>query len=221
LHDQGISDDRADADASMPRLAAPVPCGIRSFAMSSLLAPSNAPINVPPVIVSAVTAADLPAIFNLNERVFGPGRFARTAYRIREGLPLISRFCLKATEGRKLLAAIRFTEVTIGGQPGGLLLGPLAVETGYAGLGYGKRLIADGMANAKAAGIGLCVLIGNEPYYGRFGFVVLAPGQIELPGPADPGRILGAELSPGALGQYRGLVRGIASPTVHTAASVA
>jgi predicted N-acetyltransferase YhbS len=178
-----------------------------SLAMSSLIAPANAP-----VVVSPVTAADLPAIFDLNERVFGPGRFTRTAYRIREGMPLISRFCLKATQGPALVAAIRFTEVTIGGQPGGLLLGPLAVENGYAGLGHGKRLIADGLANAKAAGLRICVLVGNEPYYGRFGFVVLPRGQIELPGPADPGRMLGAELSPGALGQYRGLVRGVASP---------
>ena len=70
--------------------------------MSSLLAPPNAPIVISPVIVSPVTAIDLPAVFDLNERVFGPGRFARTAYRIREGMPLISRFCLKATEGDRL-----------------------------------------------------------------------------------------------------------------------
>jgi predicted N-acetyltransferase YhbS len=92
------------------------------------------------------------------------------------------------------------------------MLGPLAVETGYAGLGHGKRLIADGMANAKAAGLKLCLLVGNEPYYGRFGFVVLPRGQIELPGPADPGRMLGAEFVPGAISQFHGMVRGVASP---------
>jgi predicted N-acetyltransferase YhbS len=186
--------------------------------MSSLTAPLGvAPQNDVSFAVSAVTPLDLAAIFDLNERVFGPGRFARSAYRIREGVPLISRFCLKATvadpAGAKLIAAIRFTEVTIGGQPGGLMLGPLAVETGYVGLGHGKRLIADGLANAKAAGLKLCVLVGNEPYYGRFGFVVLPRGQIELPGPADPSRMLGAELSSGALRQYQGMVRGVASPS--------
>ncbi len=169
-------------------------------------------VPVTPVVTSAVNTRDLNAIFDLNERVFGPGRFTRTAYRIREGLPLISRFCLKATEGEKLIAAIRFTEVTIGGQPGAVMLGPLAVENGYAGLGHGKRLIAQGLANAKAAGLRLCLLVGNEPYYGRFGFVVLPRGQIELPGPADPGRMLGAEFVPGAISQYRGMVRGVASP---------
>jgi predicted N-acetyltransferase YhbS len=165
-----------------------------------------------PVVVSAVTPLDLPAIFDLNERVFGPGRFTRTAYRIREGLPLISRFCLKATDGTKLVAAIRFTELTIGGRSGALMLGPLAVEPAYAGLGHGKRLIADGMALAKAAGLNLCLLVGDEPYYGRLGFVVLPRGQIELPGPADPGRMLGAEFVPGSIAQYRGLVRGVPSP---------
>jgi predicted N-acetyltransferase YhbS len=187
--------------------------------MSSLVMPdaalADAALAVAQIAVSPVAAADLPTIFDLNERVFGPGRFARTAYRIREGLPLISRFCLKATlneaAGPKLVAAIRFTEVTIGGQSGGLLLGPLAVEAGYAGLGFGKRLIADGMANAKAAGLGICVLVGNQPYYGRFGFVVLPPGQIELPGPADPARMLGCPLQPDALNRYRGLVRAAAA----------
>jgi predicted N-acetyltransferase YhbS len=173
------------------------------------------------VTVSPVTAPDLPAIFDLNARAFGPGRFARTAYRIREGVPLISRFCLKASlhpaqGGTKLIAAIRFTEVSIGGRSGGLLLGPLAVEPAHAGLGFGRRLIADGLANAKAAGLGLCVLVGDAPYYARFGFTVLPPGQIILPGPADPGRMLGAELTPGAIGQYHGLV---CSPVVHRAAN--
>jgi predicted N-acetyltransferase YhbS len=181
----------------------------------SSLAPPDAAIAVAQVVVSPIVTADLPTIFDLNERVFGPGRFARTAYRIREGVPLISRFCLKATldlSGTpKLVAAIRFTEVTIGDQPGGLLLGPLAVEADYAGLGFGKRLIADGMANAKAAGLGICVLVGNQPYYGRFGFVVLPPGQIELPGPADPARMLGCPLQPDALNRYRGLVRAAAT----------
>ena len=156
------------------------------------------------ITVRPATPDDLPAIKALQPRAFGPGRFARTAYRIREGVPLISRFCLVAVAPERLVAAIRFTEVTIGGAPGGLLLGPLAVEPAFAGQGFGKRLVADGLANAKAGGMRLSVLVGNEPYYARFGFVRVPPGQIWLPGPADPARILGAELSPGALAEYRG-----------------
>jgi predicted N-acetyltransferase YhbS len=184
--------------------------------MPSFTAPTPAidPLNAPDMtIISAVTEFDLPAIFALNERVFGPGRFTRTAYRIRERLPLISRFCLKAMHGQQLIAAIRFTEITIDGRPGAMMLGPLAVATDYTGLGYGRRLISDGMANAKLAGLNLCVLVGNEPYYRRFGFVVLPAGQIVLPGPADPARMLAAELTSGAISQYHGLVRGVPSPT--------
>ena len=96
--------------------------------------------------------------------------------------------------------------MTVGGAPGAILLGPLAVDPEFAGQGYGRRLVADGLAAAKAAGVRLCVLVGDEPYYARFGFVRVPPGQIALPGPADPARILAAELSPGALADYRGVV---------------
>ena len=105
-----------------------------------------------------------------------------------------------------MVAAIRFTEITIGGQAGALLLGPLAVEARYAGLGYGKRLIADGIARARAAGVRLIVLVGDEPYYSRFGFKRAVPGRILLPGPVDPTRLLVAELEPAAAEHYSGVV---------------
>jgi len=156
--------------------------------------------------VRPVTASDLPAVLALHARVFGPGRFVRTAYRIREGTPAISRFCLMAVLGGELVAAIRFTEVTIGGEGGALLLGPLAVEPRVAGRGYGKRIVADGMEGARRAGLRLVVLVGDLSYYGRFGFTRLPGGQIVMPGPVDPDRLLAAELAPGALGAYRGVI---------------
>ena len=149
---------------------------------------------------------DLPQIFDLHARVFGPGRFTRTAYRIREGTPLISPYCLLARIEGALIAAIRFTNVKIGGQDKVLLLGPLAVEPQWAGQGYGRRLIAAGLEIAKADGVRLSVLVGDMAYYQRFGFVRVPPGQIRLPGPADPARILACELEAGALTSYRGLV---------------
>ena len=157
-------------------------------------------------LVRPVTPADIPAISALHARVFGPGRFARTAYRVREGAPLASRFCLASFLGGELIAALRFTEVTIGGKGGALLLGPLAVEPRVAGQGYGKRLVADGLGNAKSAGVRLVVLVGDEPYYGRFGFRPVPPGRITLPGPVDPRRLLAAELTPGALAGFEGMV---------------
>jgi predicted N-acetyltransferase YhbS len=160
----------------------------------------------PPVVVRPATLDDLHAIRALQPRAFGPGRFTRTAYRVREGQPLISRFCLVATVGPQIIATIRFTEITIGGRGHALLLGPLAVEPDYAGLGHGRCLVAEGLGLARAQGIRLAVLVGDEPYYARFGFVRVPPGQISLPGPADPFRVLAVELVSGALGDYHGLV---------------
>lgn len=162
------------------------------------------------ITVHPIEPEDLPDVLALHARAFGPGRFVRTAYRVREGTPAISRFCLLARVGGELVASVRFTEVTIGGKSGALLLGPLAVEADYAGLGYGKRLVADGLERARAAGIELVMLVGDEPYYGRFGFKRVAPGKIQLPGPADPARMLAAELVEGVLERFSGLMEAAA-----------
>jgi predicted N-acetyltransferase YhbS len=175
-------------------------CATRSFRAAWSLS------KMPEITVHAIEPDDLADVLSLHARAFGPGRFARTAYRVREGTAPISRFCLLSKVGGELVAAIRFTEITIGGNAGALLLGPLAVEAKYAGLGYGKRLIADGMENARKAGISIVLLVGDEPYYGRFGFKRVSPGRIRMPGPVDPARMLAAELREGALVEYQGQV---------------
>jgi len=157
-----------------------------------------------------VEDADLPRIAALHALVFGPGRFVRTAYRVREGTGSRSRFCRIAEHQGSLVAALRFTEIAIGGVGGALLLGPLAVDPPYAGQGHGRRLVAEGLAEAKAAGLALVVLVGDEPYYGRFGFRPVPQGQIVLPGPVNPARVLAAELVEGALSAHRGLVVAVA-----------
>ncbi len=169
-------------------------------------------LTMPEITVHAIEPEDLPDVLALHARAFGPGRFARTAYRVREGTLPISRFCLLSKVSDELVAAIRFTEVTVGGKPGVLLLGPLAVEEKYAGLGYGKRLVAEGLENARKAGLSLVLLVGDEPYYARFGFKRVSPGRIHLPGPVDPARMLVAELREGALAEYEGQVE--AAPNV-------
>lgn len=163
----------------------------------------------PEISVRHVLPDDLPQVCALHARVFGPGRFARTAYRIRHGTPPISPYCRKALLDGKLVASIRITAVTIGAQPGALLLGPLAVEPEWAGQGFGRRLVAEALEAARADGVRLVVLVGDLPYYGRFGFIRVAPDQIRLPGPVDPARLLAAELSPGALEAYSGMVTGV------------
>jgi predicted N-acetyltransferase YhbS len=156
-----------------------------------------------------VTPADLPAISELHAKMFGPGRFTRTAYRIREGTPPISPYCRAILLGDRLIAAVRLTPITVGGTNGAVLLGPVAVDSDFASQGFGKRLIAEAMAAAKAGGVALVLLVGDEPYYGRFGFHAVPPGRITLPGPVDARRLLAAELAPGALAAAHGVVAGV------------
>ena len=158
------------------------------------------------VVVRAASPADLPQMIALHDRVFGPGALTRTAYRVREGAPQLSAFCMIAARGDEIIASVRFTEITIGGTSGALLLGPLAVAPEYAGQGYGRKLVADGLAAAKERGLHLVVLVGDEPYYARLGFHIVPQGQITMPGPVDPRRLLAAELSDGALARYRGQI---------------
>ncbi len=158
------------------------------------------------IVHRPATAADLPLVSELNARVFGPGRFTRTAYRVREGAPALSPYCRVAMQGTRMIAAVRFTPVSIGGTDGALLLGPLAVDPEFAGKGHGRQLVGEAMELAKADALRLVILVGDVPYYARFGFQPVPPGQITLPGPVDPRRLLAAELAPGALPSFRGLV---------------
>ena len=154
-----------------------------------------------------VNAADISAIEALHERAFGPGRFTRTAYRVREGLPPFTPLCRMAEIGGGMVAAVRMAPVTIGGQSGAQLLGPLAVEPRLSGQGIGKSLVAEALISAKEAGERFVLLVGDLPYYGRFGFNVADPGRFELGGPVDPARLLYLELAPAIRTPYEGLVR--------------
>ncbi len=158
-----------------------------------------------------VTPEDLPAIKALHDRVFGPGRYARTAHRVREGRRDIthSPFCRVAVKEGAIVAALRMSEVAIGGARRALLLGPLAVDQSYAGQGLGRTLIATSIEAAKSDGISLILLVGDEPYYGRFGFKPVPPGRISMPGPVNPQRLLALEFEAGALARMNGLVTAV------------
>lgn len=156
------------------------------------------------ILIRVAEPEDLPFILDLNARVFGPGRFARSAYRIREGTVPITRLCRVAILDGRLIATLRMTEIAIGGASGALLLGPLAVEPALSGRGYGKALVANLVEAARERDFSIIVLVGDLSYYGRFGFRPVPAGQIELPGPADPSRILALELTANALAGFRG-----------------
>lgn len=158
------------------------------------------------IVKRPVVPGDLAAIRDLHARAFSPGRFARTAYRVREGTGAFSPFCRVCLIDGRLVAAVRFTPITVGGKDKALLLGPLAVDPAFANQGYGRSLVAKALEDARAAGISLVVLVGDEPYYGKLGFRCVPTGKITLPGPADPNRLLAAELTPDALVTYTGAV---------------
>ena len=164
------------------------------------------------LVTRAATGRDGAALAAFHAHVFGPGRFARTAYRVREGKRAFSPYCRLAEISGKLVASLRLTDVTIGGTSGAALLGPLAVDPVYRGHGIGSRLINESLADMKRADIKLVVLVGDAPYYGRFGFRAVPLAQIVFPGPVDPQRILALELSDGALAGYRGVIAGVTPP---------
>ncbi len=151
--------------------------------------------------------ADAESILRLNERVFGPGRFARTAYRLRETTPPDLSLSFVARVGTLLVAANAMTPIFIGSTPA-LLLGPLIVEPVFRSQGIGEALVTRSLDAAKAAGAKLAILVGDEPYYARMGFKPVPPGRIELPGPVDPGRVLYCELEPNAFDGVSGKARG-------------
>jgi predicted N-acetyltransferase YhbS len=157
------------------------------------------------ITMRSVAPDDVAAIRTLHARAFGPGRFARTAYRIREGTGDYSPFCRVCLIGGRLVAAVRFTPITIGGRDSALLLGPLAVDPSFANQGYGRGLVVKALEDARTAGIALVLLVGDEPYYGKLGFRRVPWGKITLPGPVDPNRLLAAELSPDALKAFAGI----------------
>jgi len=151
---------------------------------------------------------DAEPILRLNERVFGPGRFARTAYRIRETTPADPGLSFVARVGTLLVGASAMTPIAIGGEPA-LLLGPLIVEPVFRSQGIGEKLVNRSLEAAQAAGWKLVILVGDEPYYARMGFQRAPHGQISLPGPVDPARLLYRELEPGALAAAKGAARGV------------
>jgi predicted N-acetyltransferase YhbS len=156
--------------------------------------------------INAETADDAEAIERLHERTFGPGRYAKTAYRIREGGPHMLALSFTARIGTLLVGSVRLTPIRIGATPA-LLLGPLTVEPPFRDRGIGLALIERALAQARAQGHRLAILVGDEPYYGRAGFKPMPKGRAVMPGPVDPERLMVAELVEGAFEGVGGPIR--------------
>jgi predicted N-acetyltransferase YhbS len=148
---------------------------------------------------------DVGAVEVLDTLGFGAGRYAKTAYRLREGVKPEARLCFVAEENKKLLGTVRFWPIMVGAKLS-LLLGPIAVQPKLRGKGIGVALMQKGIEEAKRLGYETIILVGDESYYARAGFARLKPGQVRFPGPLDAERILGLALKPGALEKFEGAV---------------
>jgi predicted N-acetyltransferase YhbS len=160
----------------------------------------------PSITIRPETADDAVAIVRLHERTFGPGRLAKTAYRIREGGEHELELSFTARIGTLMIGSVRLTPIRIGAAKA-LLLGPLTIEPPFRTRGIGRALIARALAEAKAKGHQLVVLVGDEPYYGKSGFKRIPKGRAVMPGPVDPARVLVCELVEGAFADVSGPIR--------------
>lgn len=160
------------------------------IAPSRKAAPAAPPLTYGQPTYRHATSADDAFVENLQALAFGPGRFARTAFRVRERFPIDESLSLIGELDGKAVASVWMTPISVGGVDG-YLLGPLATDPAYRGRGAGKLLVREACAEALARGIGSFVLlIGDESYYGPLGFSRTTPGAIQFPGPVDPNRVL-------------------------------
>ena len=156
--------------------------------------------------IAPETADDAAAIERLHERTFGPGRYAKTAYRLREQVAHRLDVSFTARIGTLLVGSVRLSPIRVG-ETKALLLGPLTVEPAFRDRGVGQALIERALNEAKAKGHRLVILVGDEPYYGKSGFKRIPPGRATMPGPVDPARLLVAELEQGAFDGVSGPIR--------------
>lgn len=152
-------------------------------------------------------ATDAPARERLLDRAFGKARRRKTSERLRDGRLPAKGLALVATDARgRLIGTLRLWEVLAGSAGPALLLGPLAVDCKHQRKGLGTALMQAALGQARGLGHGAVILVGDEPYYARFGFATGPVADLHMPGPLDRRRFLGLELRPGALDGAEGLV---------------
>ena len=162
-------------------------------------------MNAADVVYLPETPAHDPEIDHINEEAFGPGRFTRAAYKIREGGPCERALSFVATYGGAVIASVKMTRIAAG-KGRGLMLGPLAVRPDYMNVGIGRKLVRMALDAAQKAGAPAVILVGDEPYYGPLGFKRVPRGQMSMPRPVDLDRLLAVEFETGAVAKLTGMV---------------
>jgi predicted N-acetyltransferase YhbS len=161
--------------------------------------------DVAPFAIRAERPSDAAAREALLDRSFGESRHARTCQRLREGRAPADGLAFTATRRGNPIGTVRLWHVSAGGLPA-LVLGPLAVDASCRKLGVGAALMERALDVARARGHGAVILLGDAPYYSRFGFSPLRTGSLSLPGSFERDRLLAVELRAGALEGASGLI---------------
>ncbi len=152
-------------------------------------------------------ASDGKAREALLDEAFGEARGRKTSQRLRDGRMPAEGLSLIAAEGKRLVGTARLWNVACGSDQPALLLGPVAVAADCRGRGIGAALVRRALREAQRLGHGAVILLGDAPYYGRFGFAAGKAANLQLPGPFERDRLLAIELIPGALTGAEGLIR--------------
>ncbi|MCW1996161.1 putative N-acetyltransferase YhbS [Bradyrhizobium diazoefficiens] len=158
-----------------------------------------------PFAIRAERAADVAAREALLDASFGENRHGRTCQRLRDGRAPASGLALSAVREGTLVGTVRLWHVSAGGRPA-LVLGPLAVDPACRELGIGAALMQQALAAARARGHAAVILLGDAPYYARFGFSAERTGALMLPGPFERDRLLAIEFQAGALDGAEGMI---------------
>ena len=164
-----------------------------------------------PFAIRSERASDVAAREALLDACFGDNRHTRTCQRLRDGRAPAEGLALSAVRQGRVVGSVRLWHVSAGGIPA-LMLGPLAVEASSRQLGVGAALMDHALAAAKARGHRAVVLLGDAPYYARFGFSNRKTGELSLPGAFERDRLLGLELRAGALDGAWGMIAPTGAP---------
>lgn len=167
--------------------------------------------------------SDVDAREALLDQAFGDTRYRKSSERLREDRLPAEGLAFIAAEGRRVVGTARLWNIGCGNGTRALMLGPVAVAEDCRGKGIGAELVRRGVREARRLGYGVVVLVGDAPYYGRFGFTAEKTGTLWMPGPFERHRLLAVELQPGALDGARGMIvaTGRPEPTPDLAALIA
>jgi len=161
----------------------------------------------PAFLVRDERLADVSPRERLLDAAFGAARFAKTCERLREGRRPADGLALSAEDATgRLIGTVRLWHVDLGSAGAGLMLGPIAVAPEARSLGVGAALMRVAIDRARRLGHRAIMLVGDAPWYARFGFDAGLTTGLDLPGPVERARFLALELAPGALAEAEGPV---------------